>query len=300
MAEPDIAEKAKLIVAAKLPYRIASTLIPKMDASAGIALINAMSPTEALNSRKWVEGSGLLNIKEVKDLYLKKVKKATASIASADHRKSAQGSDEEVQAAVEEAKQTSTDLQLRIESNLLIMVDISGSMDKAISTAIQFGARIAPLVDGDLMVVAHNTEGRIITVPSDQRGKLAAWEQAFKGIRAGGGTTHQHGLTKALEAGFEPQSIVLLTDGGENNLDFTRNISMYAANTNTEPHIVMIHMEGEENRLGEKLEASSLRYDELEFEDDYYLFDQVGALLGGPPAKSLVQRVLDTELPRRV
>ncbi len=300
VAEPDLAEKAKLIVDAKLPYRIASTLISKMDASAGIALVNAMSPTEALNSRKWVEGSGLLNIKEVKDLYLKKVKRATKSVASADHRKSAQGSDEEVQAAVAEAKQASVELQLRIESNLFILVDISASMQHAIETAIKFGARIAPLVDGDLMVVAHNTEGRIINVPVGERDQLSAWEFAFKGIRAGGGTTHQHGLTKALEAGFEPQSIVLLTDGGETALDFTRNISMYAANTNTEPHIVMIHLEGASNVLGEKLEASALRYDQLDFDGDYYLFDQVGALLGGPPAKSLVQRVLDTELPKRV
>ncbi len=300
VAESDVAEKAKLIVDAKLPYRIASTLIPKMDASAGIALVNAMSPTEALNSRKWVEGSGLLHIEEVKDLYLKKVKRATKSIASADHRKSAKGTDEDVQTAVEEAKQAATELQLRIESNLLILVDISGSMDSAIETAKRFGARIAPLVDGDLMVVAHNTEGRIITVPTGERDKLATWEEAFKGIRAGGGTTHQHGLTKALEAGFIPESIVLITDGGENHLDFTRNISMYAANTNTEPHIVMIHLDGDPNNLGEKLEASALRYDQFDFDGDYYLLDQVGALLGGPPAKSLVQRVLDTELPKRV
>lgn len=301
VAEPDIAEKAKLIVDAKLPYRIASTLIPKLDATAGIALVNAMSPTEALNSRKWVESSGLLNIKEVKDLYLSKVKRATKSVASADHRKSAQGTDEEVQAAVQEAKQTSTEQGQRIESNLLILVDKSGSMQNAIDVAIKFGARIAPLCDGDLMVVAHNTEGRVISVSSSERNRLSAWEEAFKGIRAGGGTAHQRGLTKALESGFMPESIVLITDGGENSLDFTQNLENFAANTGFEPHVVMIHLSGgEENRLGQRLESSSLRYDELEFEDDYYLFDQVGALLGGPAAKSLVQRVLDTELPRRV
>lgn len=300
VAEPDVAEKAKLIVDAKLPYRIASTLIPKMDATAGIALVNAMSPTEALNSRKWVESSGLLNIKEVKDLYLKKVKRATKSVASAEHRVSAQGTDEDIQSAVEEAKQTAVDQSQRIESNLLIQVDISGSMDTAIDTAVKFGARIAPLCDSDLMVIAHNNEGRVITVPFDKRNELSIWEEAFKGIRAGGGTNHQRGLIRALEAGFIPQAIVLITDGGENQGNFTLNLSNFATNAQVEPHVVMIHLNGQANVLGPKLEDSSLRYDEFHFDGDYYLFDQIGAILGGPAAKSLVQRVLDTELPRRV
>ncbi len=299
VAESDVAKKALLIVEHKIPYRIASTLIPKFNAEAGIALINAMSPTEALNSRKWVEGSGLLNITEVKDLYVAKVARATASVASADHRASAQGKDEDVEAAVQTAKQVSVEQSQRIKSNLLILVDISGSMNVAIDTAVKFGARIAPLCDNDLMVIAHNTEGRVINVPVDERGKLAAWEQTFKGIRASGGTNHQRGLIRALEAGFMPQSIVLITDGGENGGDFTLNLTNFAANASVEPHIVMIHLDGETNRLGARLENSSLRYDELHFDGDYYLFDQVGALLGGPAAKSLVQRVLDTELPRR-
>lgn len=300
VAEPDIAKKAALIVEAKIPYRIASTLIPKMDATAGIALVAAMSPTEALNSRKWVESSGLLTMPEVKQLYLSKIAKATKSVASADHRASAQGVDEEVEAAVQSAKQTATEQEQRIASNLLLLVDISGSMTPAIDIAVKFGARIAPLCDGDLMVIAHNTEGRIVDVPADQRDQLGAWEQAFKGIRAGGGTAHQRGLTKALEAGFVPQSIVLVTDGGERQLNFTQNLENFAANTGFEPHVVMIRVDGDPNYLGERLSQSSIRYDELYFDGDYYLFDQVGAILGGPAAKSLVQRVLDTELPRRV
>lgn len=300
VAEEDVAEKAKLIVEAKIPYRIASTLIPKMNAAAGVALVAAMSPTEALNSRQWIESSGLLNIEEVKSLYLGKVAKATKSIASADHRASAQGSDTEVEAAVQSAKQSATEREQRIASNLLLLVDISGSMNLAIDIAMKFGARIAPLCDGDLMVIAHNTEGRIIEVPSDQRDQLSVWEQAFKGIRAGGGTNHQRGLIRALEVGFMPQSVVLITDGGENGGDFTLNLSNFAANTSFEPHVVMIHLDGQANVLGPKLEASSLRYDEFNFDGDYYLFDQVGAILGGPAAKSLVQRVLDTELPRRI
>lgn len=301
VAEEDVAEKARLIVSAKLPYRIASTLIPKMDATAGIALISAMSPTEALNSRKWVEASGLLSITEIKTLYLSKIKKATKSVASAEHRVSAQGANEEVQAAVDEAKQTSVAQGSRIESNLLILVDKSGSMHQAIDIAVKFGSHIAPFCDGELMVVAHNTEGRIINVPKEQSDQLKAWEDAFKGIRAGGGTNHQRGLEKALEAGFMPQSIVLITDGEENSGYFANIVETFAERNLIEPNIVMIRVGGENNsRIVTTMNNTSIRFSEFVFDGDYYLFDQVVALLGGPAAKSLIQRILDTELPKRV
>lgn len=302
VAEPNVNEKARMIIEHEIPYRIASTLIGKFTAAAGVALVSAMTPTEALNSRKWVEASGMLEMKTVKTAYLKKVKRATKSIASADHRVSAQGTDEDVQAAVQEAKQVATETGKRIESDLLLLVDKSGSMQVAIDVAIKFGARIAPLCDGGLMVIAHDTEGRIIAVPHEEEDSLSAWENAFKNIRAGGGTAHQRGWQRALESNFYPQAIVLITDGGENDLNFTNAVEQYASAHQIEPHVVMIHTPStiSQNVLGPRLEASSLRYDQLDFDGDYYIFDQVPVLLGGPPGKALVQRILDTELPRRV
>lgn len=300
-AESDVNEKARLIIKHGIPYRIASTLIGKFTAAAGVALISAMSPTEALNSRKWIEASGLLEMKTVKRVYLAKVKRATKSIASADHRVSAQGADEEVQAAIDSAKQTSIETGQRIESDLLMLVDKSGSMEVAIEVAIEFGARIAPLCDGELMVIAHDTEGRLINVPHEEEDSLAAWEHAFRNIRASGGTAHQRGLQLAIEKDFYPQTIVLITDGGENELNFTQMVENYASAHQIEPHVVMLYTPStiSRNLLGPRLEASSIRYDEYQYDGDYYLFDQISAILGGPPAKSLVQKILDIGLPRR-
>ena len=287
------AKKARLIVKHKIPYRIASSLIPKMTPAAGISLIDAMSPTEALNSRAWVERSGILTNAEVKKLYLGKVSQAQASLASADHRVSAQGADEEVQAVVDAAKQTAVDKMERIEGNVLLMVDKSGSMDEAIETAILFGVRIAPLCDGDLMVVAHDTYGRILEVDGD-RGMLETWKGVFRGIRAGGGTNYQRGFEVALEAGFMPDKLVLLADGGENSGDLAHAIQLYPQPL----HTVMIHLNGQPDVLSQRIEGLGIEYDKFEYSGDYYLFDQIIAMLGGPRAKSLVERVLEVQLPK--
>jgi hypothetical protein len=122
----DTIEQANLVIDNKIPYRVAVSVLPKVTPEIGVALIAAMSPTEALNSRSWVERSGLLEMPEVKDVFVSKVSKATASVASADHRASAQGQDEDVQAAVEQAKQKSVEKADRIEKDLLILVDKSG------------------------------------------------------------------------------------------------------------------------------------------------------------------------------
>jgi hypothetical protein len=60
----NVNEQARLVVEHKIPYRVAISVLPKMNPVVGVALIDAMSPTEALNSRSWVERSGLLEIPE--------------------------------------------------------------------------------------------------------------------------------------------------------------------------------------------------------------------------------------------
>lgn len=298
----DPSEQARLVIENKIPYRVAVSVLPRVNAQIGVALIAAMSPTEALNSRGWVERSGLLEIPEVKEAFITKVSKATKSVASADHRKSSQGSDEEVEQAVQEAKQKAVEQTQKIEKDLLILVDKSGSMHRALTTAVQFGARIAPLVDGDLMVVTHNDYGQILEV--EDKNSLSSWEQAFKGQRAGGQTSMQRGLEVALKAGFMPQAVVLITDGGENVGNFTNALENYANSVNLSPQVSIIGIDFghsiQDTSLVQRLSRSDFRLDAFEFTGDYYLFDQVAALLGGPPAKSLVEVILETQLPRRI
>lgn len=300
-ASTDPTEQAKLVIEHKIPYRIASTVMPKNSPEVGVALIAAMSPTEALNSRSWIEKSGLLEIDEVKVMYVDKITRATKSVASAEHRESAQGEDAEVQAAVETAKQTAIE-QSQIESNIMLLIDRSSSMDNAIRTAIEFGARIAPLSTGELCVTTFNDRAREIKV--DNPNSYVGWQQAFKTIKAGGRTSIGSGLEVGISNGYMPEKIVVITDGGENQRPYLYDVlSIFMVRSQVDPHIVTIFVDSNEkyrNHYTNSISPLGLQHDAYIFDGDYYLFDQVVAALGGPKAKSMVDMIMEIELPRRV
>lgn len=66
------------------------------------ALIEVMSPQEAINSRNWLEKGGWLQDEHLKQLYLAKLEQATkderASVVAIKERKSVKGQDVEVEA----------------------------------------------------------------------------------------------------------------------------------------------------------------------------------------------------------
>lgn len=285
-------EQMRLVQEHKIPYRILVSVLPKITPAAGVILLEAMSPTEALNSRRWVESMGLLNIPECREAYEKKVSEVK-SVASAQHRRSAQGEDEGVQRAIDAGKQQAVEKGERIGGNVLLVVDHSGSMQVSIRIAPMLAARIIPHCDGDVMLALHNDYARVENVTGYT---LAQCEQSLRGVRAGGMTSHQAALDAAIRKGFEPDKIVFVTDGGENVGDFTGSLEQRGLC----PQMVMLSLRGESNVLARRLLDGGYQVDVLDFDgDDYYLFDQIPALLGGPPALSLVERILETELPRR-
>lgn len=306
----DAHEKARLIIEHKIPYTVATSVLPKIGPEVGVALVGVMTPQEALNSRNWVEQANLLAIPEVRVIYEEKVGQAAASVATTRHRRSAQGSDAGVQAAVEKAAQKSVNKTERINGATLLLVDISSSMDRAIQVAQEFGARLAPLCE-DRMIVAFNDYAREIKVEGDT---LQDHERAFKGIRAGGATSMQAGLDLALREGFIPDQVVLITDGGENrgrnSTQLYRGLSSSfgsfasrLAEVCPEAHSIVIGVQGGIEYHGpafaQTIEDAGLRADLFEFNGDYYLFDQVTALLAQSNGPSLIEQILATELPCR-
>jgi len=205
---------------------------------------------------------------------------------------SAKGTDEVVEAAVTEAKEKAVAKEQRIERRTLIAVDRSGSMDRAITTGLQFLVRIAPLCD-DFMVVFFNDYARISEGSWDT---LSSAQQSVKGIRASGRTSMRVALETAIKAGFDPEQVVFISDGGEN----VDSYSSLLGNLLSPPHTIMLRIPGETNVLTPRISRAGYRIDTFETTgEDYYIFDQVTALLGGPPTLSLVERILATELPRR-
>lgn len=291
-------DQARLVIQHKIPYVVATSVLPKLTPVVGVALIESMSPTEAVNSRSWLESSGLLQHPEIKDLYLAKVEKARASVASMTHRKSAKGKDEEIQAVLEEAKEKAVRESKRIERSTLILVDKSGSMEHAITAAQQFGSRIAPLCDGELMVAAFNDRAQEIKVEGKS---LQDWERAFRGVRATGRTSIGAGLNLAFRQGFYPEQVVVITDTGENSYPSLVEEAQRITTRAEAPSFAFITLPGQRGHVVRDLQGVGFQVDQFETDGtDYYVYDQVAALLGGPPAVTLVDQILAVELPHRV
>lgn len=296
--EKDPNAQARLVIENKIPYVVATSVLPKISPAVGVALIDVMSPAEALNSRAWVEKSGLLEIPEVRDLYTTKVAQASTSAASAQFRKSAQGSDACVQEAVNKATEKAVSKQQRIQRNTLLMIDKSGSMEVAFPIAQQLGSRIAPLADGEFMCVLFNDYAQVLQVKGNS---FADWQAAFRGQRAGGQTSMQAGFERAIAAGAMPEQIIIVTDEGENVGNLARSLLNYEQRTGSMPGVVIVACGGySSHALSYNLNQAGIRFDRFEIKgDDYYVYDQIAALLGGAPAQSIVERILETPLPYR-
>lgn len=292
-------EQARLAMQSGLPARILASVLLKVTPAVAIVLVDAMSPDEARNSRAWVEQSGILEIPEVKKVFLAKLRRAK-SVATIDHRRSVKGADEDVDAALEEARETASAAGPRIEGQVDIYLDISGSMDQAIDVAPEFAKRLFPLCDREQVALfAHRHEAFELEV-HDTGKPLHDVETALRGITAGGGTLHQKALELSLESGREPDKIVLLTDGGENNIgDFTGRVTQYIQSSGKIPTIVLVLFEGHPNYLGQKLSQGGIPFEQVAWQGDYNAFDQAAHLLGGPPAKSKIDLINEVVLPHR-
>jgi hypothetical protein len=293
----DVREQVRLVVENKIPYVVASSVLPKMTPAVGVALIEVMSPTEALNSRGWIEKSGLLQVPEIRDAYTAKIAQATKSAASIEYRKSAQGSDAGIQEAVEKAKEESVSKQQRITQNVALLVDKSGSMEAALAVAIKFGERIAPICDGELAVIAFNDYAQELKVTDTH--SLMAWQHAFKGIRCGGYTSMREGLELSLRNGYSPQIVVVITDEGENRGSYSDALKQMERNGLDIPHTVCLAI-GARTVFSDSISNAGFRVDRFQVSgEDYYIFDQVAAILGGSSAPTIVERILSTQLPHR-
>jgi Mg-chelatase subunit ChlD len=293
----DIRTQIRLVIENRIPYTVAASVLPKMSPAVAIALIERMSPSEALNSRAWVERSGILDVPEVRQAYEGKLVLATASIATAEHRVSAQGRDAGLQAVIDTAKERAVVAGQKIEKDTLLLVDASGSMERAIEVGREFAYRIAAQCAGGLVVYAFQDRARQVRGPEEN--SLAGWRQAFQGVRAGGRTSIESGLSAAMRDGFVPEQVVIITDGQENVGDYTRALRALERDLDAPVQTVLLLVGTIDNVVGRRVRQGGHLLEEFRFTGDYNVFDNIVALLGGPPAMTVVDRILSTEFPRR-
>jgi hypothetical protein len=304
----DPGEQARLIAQHKIPYTVATSVIKHLTPAMVVALIEAMSPVEAVNARRWLERGGWLRDERIKELYLEKVAQAAqderASVVTMKERESAKGYDEAVEAAIETARERKIREGARIKRDTLLAVDVSGSMHTSIEVAKRLGALIAPLCDGKLRVICF----REYAVPLEVKGggqTLQDWEEAFHLVRANGATSLGCALEKAVAEGFYPEQAIYVTDQWENTAPRLINVYRSLMAQGFDMIFVFLNLYSRAEKVSRELEEAGARVTLFYFDEDmskpgwYVSLEQVIPVLTGEGPIHLVDRILALELPAR-
>lgn len=210
-------EQARIIMDHNIPYRQATSALKAMTPAIWVALIQTMTPVEAVNARASIERSGILQDDRIRGIYEDKLRKASesdrVSVSHLKERKSAKGTDKSVEAVTQDVRQQKVDKGAKITVDTVICVDVSGSMEDAIEISKRLCPMVASICDASLWVYCFNNVAWELKYEGNT---LADFERAFEMIRADGQTSLGAALQKCVDDGHVPEQAVYVTDQMEN------------------------------------------------------------------------------------
>jgi Mg-chelatase subunit ChlD len=295
--------QAEIISTNKVPYRQATSVIKNLTPAVWVALIDVMSVSEAINARASVEASGILNDKTIRVLYETKLAKAgtdkKVAGSTLGERKSVKGKDERLNEIIKNAEQTKVDNTIGITDDVLLAVDISGSMQSAIELAKRIGPYLATVCKGKLDVMCFNETAVRINYG---KGTIEDFRKGFSLIRANGQTSLGSALMKSIADKFIPDIMIIVTDQGENHSPRLETVFNAAK---SDLRFIFINVPNAGDVVAKQLEAAGADVSEFSFDVDvdskgwYSSLDNFSTLLNKGGYDTLVQRIMDLRLPVR-
>jgi hypothetical protein len=295
------AEQARAIVEHRIPYRVAAGLIRSMTPAVLVALIEVMSAQELINNIGSLKARGAFDSPEVKALVEQRLEQAQgAKRVSAYKAKvavKASGVEGGVAAKLDEITDAQIKARGRISRPTALLIDKSGSMSQAIEVGRQLGAMISAICDHPVVAYAFDTAAYPVEVQSD---RLADWEEALRGINAGGGTSCGVALEWMRRKGQRVEQIVMVTDEGENQAPLFRDAyKTYAEELGVYPEVVFVKIGGATGQLEQDCARMGLVPRAFEFGGDYYALPNLIPLLTRPSMVDLLMEIMEYPLPQR-
>lgn len=306
---PEIA--AKLIVENKIPYRIAVGLIDKITPTVLAALINAMSPQEAINNVASLKAQGAYDNEDLKKLVESKLEKAKKSknvsaLKSKVAKDTGRIQDEDIAKKLDEISDNQIRSKGTIKVATALLVDKSSSMHAAIEVGKRVASIVSGIADAPLHVMAFDD---MVTPITSQGETFSDWERAFSGIRAHGWTSMGRALEYMIRQKIYADQIVVITDEGENQPQppargsFVSFYPQYCEVMKTEPNVVVIHVDSSyerTDRFSKSLKAAGVETDVYRPKgDDYYGLPGLVPLLTRQTKLDLLYEIMATPLPVR-
>lgn len=301
IAKADAAEQARLIVEFKIPYAIAIGAIVQLTPVVLVALINSMSPQEAINNLKSLQARGAMDHPEVKKLINSKLEEASKSerVAAFKAQIAADAADFDADTVARLEKVTNEQVKRRgtITRPTALLVDKSGSMENAIATGLQLAALISGITQAELFVYAFDTIPYAVTA---QGKELTDWERAFQHINAGGGTSIGCALEAMRKKKQVVDQIIIVTDEGENATPYFGEVyKTYCREFAVMPNVAIIRVGTHYNWVETQLKQQQAPVETFTFAGDYYSLPNLVPLLTRPSRLELLMEILDMPLPVR-
>lgn len=294
------ADQAQAILAHRIPYRVAASVVKQLTPTVLLALLESMTPQEVINNLAALRRRGALENPD-----LKAVIEAKLEAARSDKRVSAYKAQVAAnQAAVPELTaqlDAVTDARVKARGQITrptaLLLDKSGSMNVALEVGRQLGAMISAVCAADLFAFAFDS----IAYPVEPKGKtVAEWEKALLGIQAGGSTSIGVALDWMTRQKQRVEQLVLVTDEGENAAPFFKDTyEAYAQALSVRPSVTIVKVGQATDQIERFCRERGVPLNVFEFRGDYYALPNVIPLLTAPSQTELLMEILNYPLPRR-
>lgn len=312
LTEAEICEK---IVANRPNYKRIVGLVPK-EVGITRAIMAATIEAKCLSDKDLIilaptlEALGLLQDPEVSNIWEQALKRATdmraANIAA---RVTHKDTKEKLEAAADTAVKDALKEDMK-DIRVYFMVDVSGSMASAIEEAKPY---IAKFLQGfppeKVHVCVFNTVGRLVKI---RHPSAAGVNQAFMGIRAGGGTDYGAGvrILQQFQPGEDEDSLFFFV-GDQAANDFAPAVRASGLRPMAFGHVQVGYYSTNASRIAventaRKLEIPCFMVDKETFNDPYAITRTVRALVASTPVnrtvgrraprKTLIEQIMEFEL----
>ncbi|NEO11327.1 MULTISPECIES: vWA domain-containing protein [unclassified Moorena] len=295
------AEQAQLIVEHKIPYTIAIGAVRSVTPTVLVALINSMTPQEVINNLKSLQGRGAMEHPQVKELIEAKLEQAQTSdrVSAFKAQVAAEAAQLDTQTLAKLKQVTNEQVKRKgtITKPTGLLVDKSGSMDKAIEVGKRLAALISGITEAELFVYAFDT----MPYPVKAQGKeLSDWERAFRHIKAGGGTSIGCGLEVMRSRKQAVDQIILVTDEGENTAPYFGKVyKTYSRELGLMPNVIIVRVGYSYDWVETTLKQQEVPVETFTFAGDYYSLPNLVPLMTRPSRLDLLMEILETPLPVR-
>ncbi|MDQ3814079.1 MAG: hypothetical protein M3347_09015 [Armatimonadota bacterium] len=295
------AEQARAIAQHRIPYRIAVSVIKQMTPMTLAALIDQMTPQEAINNVGSLKERGAFDNADIKALIESKLEAAKGdqrvSAYKAKVALEAAGVSGEIAEKLDEVTEAQVKARGSIKRPTALLIDKSSSMHDAIEVGRQLGAMISAICESDLFAYAFDTMAYPIAVKGNS---LADWERALRGINAGGATSCGVAVEWMRKKNQRVEQIIMVTDEGENQAPLFKDAyAAYAEQLKVRPDVIFVKVGGAGNQLERACGELGVMVRAFEFKGDYYALTNLIPLLTRPSMVDLLMEILEYPLPQR-